>query len=186
MMRRNYDAAFFRDLVLRICGSIPDLAVGIDVIAGFPGETEAEFHQTLAMIESLPVAYLHVFPFSGRPGTPAAKMAGQVPESEKKKRVQLLRETGMAKRRGFAESFIGKPLKVLIEGRRDKSTGLPVGFSENYIQVAVRGDNVKVNSIVSVIPEAVNEEGLFASPIAPAPLFPVPERGKEKGIFTRG
>jgi len=162
-MRRNYDTAFFRELVWKLRDAIAGLAIGIDVIAGFPGETQTEFSATLAMIEELPLAYLHVFPFSSRPGTPAAKMTGQVAENVKKSRVHLLREAGTAKRRKFAESFLGKPLKVLIERKIDKGTGLPTGFSENYISVAVRGSGVKVNSIVSAVPEAVDGERLIAN-----------------------
>jgi threonylcarbamoyladenosine tRNA methylthiotransferase MtaB len=173
-MRRRYDTAFFRDLVMTLCGSVAGIAIGIDVIAGFPGETDKEFAETLRFVDELPVAYLHVFPFSERPGTPAARMAGKVPENEKKSRVRLLREAGAAKRRGFAAGFIGKPLQVLIEGKKDKGTGLPTGFSENYISVAVRGDGIKANSIVGVIPKAVDSDHLLADAIKnhDNPAFP--------------
>jgi threonylcarbamoyladenosine tRNA methylthiotransferase MtaB len=164
-MRRNYDTAFFRELVLKLQCAIPGLAIGIDVIAGFPGETEEEFAETLSLIEELPLAYLHAFPFSRRPGTPAATMPGQVTDNVKKNRVKLLREAGAAKRRSFAERFLGKPLKVLIERRTDKETGHPTGFSENYIPVAVRGSGVKVNSIVRVVPESLDGERLIANAI---------------------
>ena len=90
-MRRDYDAAFFRDLVQKIQAAIPGVAIGIDVMAGFPGETEAAFANTLHLVEAMPVAYLHVFPYSRRPGTPAAAMSGQVPEGEKKRRTRILR-----------------------------------------------------------------------------------------------
>jgi len=161
-MRRHYDAAFFRRLVLKLCDSIAGLAVGIDVIAGFPGETAADFTETLNLIEELPLAYLHAFPFSSRPGTPAAKMSGQIADNVKKNRVHLLREAGREKRRSFATSFLGKPLKVLVERRIDKETGLPVGFSENYIPVAIRGSGIKVNSILCVVPKSVEGERLIA------------------------
>ena len=165
LMRRRYQTAFFRELVWKICDSIPDIAIGIDVIAGFPGETEAEFSGTLSLIEELPIAYLHAFPFSSRPQTPAARMEGQLPEHEKKRRVQLLRETGTKKRHAFAVKFIGKPLHVLIEGRKDKKTGLPIGFSENYIPVVVKGDGVKVNVIATVIPDSADNERLLADAV---------------------
>lgn len=160
-MHRDYDAAFFRDLVLRLVAAIPGIAVGIDVMAGFPGETEEAFANTLQLVTELPIAYLHVFPYSRRPGTPAATMAGQVPEEEKKRRAQRLRAVGAAKRQAFAEGFIGTPLQVLVEGRRDKNTGLPVGFSDNYIPVAVRGD-LRANRIVRVMPEAFQDGVLIA------------------------
>ncbi len=164
LMHRNYDTKFFRDLTFRSSDSIKDLAIGIDVIAGFPGETADDFADTLRLIEEMPISYLHVFPFSSRPGTPAARMAGQVSDDEKKKRAQLLREAGAKKRRRFAETFIGKPLKVLIEGRKDKETGLPTGFSENYIQVAIRAEGLKANSIIRVIPVEADGERLLAAP----------------------
>ena len=137
-MNRNYDTAFFRSLVERIVGAVPGLAVGIDVLAGFPGETEAAFANTLRLIEGLPIAYLHVFPFSRRPGTPAAGMAGQVPEAVKKERAALLRALGTRKKETFAAGFIGQSLDVLIESRRDKATGLSLGLTDNYLSLAVR------------------------------------------------
>jgi threonylcarbamoyladenosine tRNA methylthiotransferase MtaB len=160
-MRRDYDAAFFRDLVARLSAAIPGIAIGIDVMAGFPGESEEAFANTLKLVTELPVAYLHVFPYSKRPQTPAATMAGQVPEDEKKRRAERLRNVGAAKRQAFAERFIGSPLTVLVEGRKDRSTGLPLGFSGNYITVAVRGP-AAVNQVVRVMPTAFRQGVLIA------------------------
>jgi len=160
-MRRDYDAAFFRNLVRKLHTTLPGIAVGIDVMAGFPGETEEAYLNTLHMVEEMPIAYLHVFPYSQRPGTHAATMAGQVPEEEKKRRAERLRAVGTAKRQAFAESFIGTPLQVLVEGRTDKNTGFPIGFSDNYIPVAVRG-GVTANRIVRVMPEAFRGGCLIA------------------------
>lgn len=163
-MGRDYHAAFFRDLVARLSAAVPGLAVGIDVMAGFPGETEEAFANTLDLVTEMPVAYLHVFPYSKRPKTPAAAMAGQIPEEEKKRRAERLRVVGAAKRQAFAERFIGSPLAVLVEGRKDKNSGLPVGFSDNYIPVAVRG-SVAANRIVRVMPEAFRGGVLIADVI---------------------
>jgi threonylcarbamoyladenosine tRNA methylthiotransferase MtaB len=151
MMNRDYDATFFRNLIQKIQTADPAIAVGIDVIAGFPGETENAFANTLRLVEELPVAYLHVFPYSRRPGTPAAAMPDQVPETEKKRRAELLRKVGTEKRQAFAEKSVGKPLAVLVEGRKDKSTGFSVGFSDNYIPIACRGA-ADANRIVRVLP----------------------------------
>lgn len=150
-MNRDYDAAFFRDLIRKVHAAVPDIAVGIDVIAGFPGETETAFANTLRLVEGLPVAYLHVFPYSQRPGTPAAAMPDKVPETEKKRRAERLRRIGTAKRQAFAERFIGTPLAVLIEGRKEKSTGFSIGFSDNYIPIAC-GRAYEDNQIVRVMP----------------------------------
>ncbi len=163
-MRRNYDAAFFRDLLRRIHEAVPGVAVGIDVMAGFPGETEEAFDDTLHLIEETPIAYLHVFPYSRRPGTPAATMSGQVPEEEKKRRTERLRAVGTVKRRKFAEQFIGMPLHVLVEDRTDKITGFPIGFSDNYIPVAIRS-RVPANQIARVMPERFHEGRLIADVI---------------------
>jgi len=160
-MRRDYDAAFFRDLIGRIAAAVPRVAVGIDVLAGFPGETEAAFVNTLRLVQEMPIAYLHVFPYSRRPETTAATMPGQVPEEVKKHRAEQLRRLGTQKRRAFAEQFIGEPLRVLVEGRRDKTTGFPLGFSDNYIPVAVRG-GAEANRIVRVVPESYQNGRLIA------------------------
>ena len=164
-MGRDYDATFFRNLVWNLSSAVPGIAVGIDLMAGFPGETEEAFANTLRLVEEIPAAYLHIFPYSRRPGTPAATMAGQIPEPEKKRRVEQLRAVGAMKRQKFAETFIGTPLSVLIEGKTDKRTGFPVGFSDNYIPVAVRGDGTAANRIVWVMPEAFQEGRLLAEVI---------------------
>jgi threonylcarbamoyladenosine tRNA methylthiotransferase MtaB len=160
-MNRDYDAAFFRDLIGDILAIIPGIAIGIDVMVGFPGETEASFANTSRLIEELPFAYLHVFPFSRRPGTPAASMPGQVPEADKKRRVECLRRIGAEKRRIFAETFLGAPLAVLIEGKKDKSTGSFTGFSDNYIPVVCRGA-ADPNRIVTVLPGSFRNGRLIA------------------------
>ncbi len=97
-------------------------------MAGFPGETETAFANTLHLVEAMPVAYLHVFPYSRRPGTPAAAMPGQVPEEEKKRRTQILRHLAEEKRRAFATRFIGEPLTVLIEARDGQNDRLSPGI----------------------------------------------------------
>ncbi len=160
-MNRDYDAAFFRDLIRNITATISGIAIGIDVMVGFPGETEAAFANTLRLVEELPFAYLHVFPFSRRPGTPAAAMPGQVPEADKKRWVERLRTIGAEKRRTFAEKFIGAPLAVLIEGKKDKSTGFFTGFSDNYIPVVCRGA-ADANRIVSALPVSFRNGKLIA------------------------
>ncbi len=163
-MNRDYDAAFFRHLVQKVHAADPDIAVGTDVIAGFPGETETAFANTLRLVEGLPVAYLHVFPYSQRPGTPAAEMPGQVPETEKKRWAERLRRVGIAKKQVFAVRSIGTPLVVLIEERIDKSTGFSVGFSDNYIPVACRGIT-ETNQIVRVLPGAFRNGRLIGEVI---------------------
>lgn len=137
-MNRHYDTAFFAGLVRRIRSRLPDAAIGLDVIAGFPGETEEEFGNTLRLIEELPVTHLHVFPFSRRPGTPAATMPGQIPGDVIKGRASRLRELGEAKQRAFAREFVGRTLEVVTE--KGKKGELCRGVSRNYLTVLFTGE----------------------------------------------
>jgi threonylcarbamoyladenosine tRNA methylthiotransferase MtaB len=137
-MNRPYSRAFFRDLVYDIIEKMPQAAIGVDVIAGFPGEDEQAFGQTYDLLRELPVSYLHCFPFSPRPGTPAATMTGQVGERTKKKRVERMRRLSREKRQAFYSRFIGEPLMLLIEHRRVH--GMLRGISRNYIFCLLEGE----------------------------------------------
>ncbi len=132
-MNRNYDSCQFEKRIETIVGAIPDIGIGVDIIAGFPGEGEREFENTRAFIEQLPIQYLHVFPYSRRPGTAAFSLPGHVPENIKRERAHILRKTGREKRVLFNSHFIEKRLSVLVEGKRDRGSGLMKGFSDNYI-----------------------------------------------------
>ncbi|MEA3471548.1 MAG: tRNA (N(6)-L-threonylcarbamoyladenosine(37)-C(2))-methylthiotransferase MtaB, partial [Thermodesulfobacteriota bacterium] len=124
---------------------------GTDVITGFPGEGEKEFHNTVNFIEDLRLAYLHVFPYSQRPGTVASSFPDQVINAIKKERSTILRDTGNRKRIEFNSGFTGKKLSVLVEGSRDKETGYVKGFSDNYVPVLIpEGDMSLANHIVQV------------------------------------
>ena len=134
-MNRDYDAPFLSDLIEELHQRIPKLSIGADVIVGFPGETEERFQRTYARIESLPVSYLHVFPFSRRKGTPAFQFPGQVDAGKIKKRAEGMRELGQQKRQFFYGQFLHQKLPVLVENRREKETGRWKGLSHNYIPV---------------------------------------------------
>ncbi len=136
-MNRHYTTGFFQDLVDRIHRRLPDAAIGLDVIAGFPGETEQQFENTCRLIESLPISHLHVFPFSRRPGTPAAEMARQIPGPQAKARAARLRALGEEKHRQFAQQFIGQTLEVVVEGGSVES--LRRGLTRNYLTVLFEG-----------------------------------------------
>ncbi len=138
-MNRSYSSAFFKHRIEKLVSSIPDINIGIDVIAGFPGESEEHFQNTLSLIQDLPVGYLHVFPYSRRPGTPAALLSDQVPEHLKRERAQRLRDESQRKKQRFYSSFLHKTLPVLVEGKRDRKTGLLKGFSKNYIPLLLNG-----------------------------------------------
>ena len=152
-MKRNYDSAFFGNRLRAISQAIPDIGLGLDVMVGFPGEGEKQFDNTLRLIAELPVAYLHVFPYSERPGTVASRLPGRVAETIKKRRAEILRKLGQEKRNAFAQRFVGKKVSVLIEDKKDRDTGLMRGLSDNYMPVAIQdGDSSLVNRVLNVIP----------------------------------
>ena len=136
-MNRHYHTAFFRALLQRAAAAVPDLAIGLDVIAGFPGESEAEFAATCELLQSLPISHLHVFPFSRRPGTPAATLPGQLPGDLIKDRAARLRAIGGAKLQAFAVRFVGRELDVVVEGGGGDSQRR--GLSRNYLAVRLGG-----------------------------------------------
>ena len=117
-------------------------------MVGFPGETEDAFNNTYSLISSLPITYLHVFPFSSRPGTKAASFPNHLnPQIIKARRNRLL-DLGRKKKSDFYTKMIGKSLDVLIEGKRDSASGLLKGISSNYVKVLVDGDDSLKNNIL--------------------------------------
>ncbi len=158
LMKRNYDAAFFRNRIEKTLQAVKDIAIGIDVMAGFPGEGEKEFVNTLLLLEDLPAAYLHVFPYSERPGTAALAIQPKVNEKIRKERAAILRDLGVKKREMFSRQFIGKILPVLVEQSPDKKTGLGKGFSHNYLPVILdKHHGTLVNTIVTAEIEQYHE-----------------------------
>ena len=149
-MNRPYSAENFHSLVVKLTNSIKDLAIGVDVIVGFPGEGEEEFYQTLHLLEELPITYLHVFPFSPRKGTPAFSLTNKVNGNVVKKRSEILRLLSKKKREGFYRSYLNKKLPILIEARRHRKTGLLKGLSRNYIPVLLDGSDDLMNQEITV------------------------------------
>jgi threonylcarbamoyladenosine tRNA methylthiotransferase MtaB len=156
-MHRNYSRSFFEDLIFKITMQIPDAAIGVDLLIGFPGETEEAFENTYSLIEKLPVTYLHVFPFSPRPGTPAVKYPEKVPAKTIKERCERMRRLGDEKKKTFYRKFTGKTLQILIEGKRDNATGLLKGITSNYIPVYVPGEDHLFNTRVQVTIEKIQK-----------------------------
>jgi threonylcarbamoyladenosine tRNA methylthiotransferase MtaB len=149
-MRRHYDVSFYRQLIAKVMARLPECGLGSDMLVGFPGETEAHFERTYQVVESLPFSYLHVFSYSPRPGTPAAKYPDQVHPEAKKARSQRLRALGRAKKRAFVQRFLGRSLDILLEGKRDHARHLLSGLTENYLRVHVEAPEALVNQIVPV------------------------------------
>jgi threonylcarbamoyladenosine tRNA methylthiotransferase MtaB len=161
-MRRKYNSSFYRDLLERIARRVPDIALGADVIVGFPGEGEQEFQRTLDLVQNAPLTHLHVFNYSPRPGTPAAAMPDQVPQSVKKKRSELLRQAGAKKNLDFRTRFIGRELQVVIEDNQEGDCRLLSGLTDNYIRVRVSGAKTEhIGKEITVRIEKISEMGNF-------------------------
>ncbi|MBW2368397.1 MAG: radical SAM protein, partial [Deltaproteobacteria bacterium] len=161
-MGRPYTADFFAQRVRKIHQRLAHAAIGADVLIGFPGESDAAFQNTIVLIESLPLTYLHVFPFSPRTGTPAEHMPNQVPVSVVKERCRQIRELGVNKKRQFYDRFVGKQVNVLLEAKRDKASGLIKGQTANYIPILVDGSLAEANTIVSVkIEKRLGDRGML-------------------------
>jgi len=147
-MNRRYTTARFREVIEKLTGSVPDICIGCDVIAGFPGEMDGEFEESFRFIESLPVAYLHVFPFSSRQGTKAAAMPGHLPGGVVRKRAERLRRLSDRKKDAYCREFIGRELKVLVQ--ESKGDGMVKGLSRNYIPVIFAGNETLINTEITV------------------------------------
>jgi threonylcarbamoyladenosine tRNA methylthiotransferase MtaB len=163
-MGRRYDSATFRKAIDHAVHRIPDLGLGTDIIVGFPGEDERAFNHTVSLVRDLPFSNLHVFPYSRRSGTRADTMAGQIPDTKKKERVQALTVIGETQRRLYAESFKGKQVDVLIE--RVDQEGNGHGWTGQYVQARLQGAAFKPRQIASARvtrSEAGTLEGIVTS-----------------------
>jgi threonylcarbamoyladenosine tRNA methylthiotransferase MtaB len=149
-MRRHYDVASYERLISQVMARMPECGLGSDMLVGFPGETEAHFERTLRVVERLPFSYLHVFSYSARPGTPAAKYPDQVHPAAKKARSQRLRALGRAKKVAFARRFLGRELAILLEGKRGHTPQALSGLTENYLRVHVEAPEALVNQLIPI------------------------------------
>ncbi len=149
-MGRRYTRDRFRSVVEYAVERLPDLGLGTDIIVGFPGETDAEFENTIAFIDSLPFSNLHVFSYSPRRGTPAAEMNHQVDPKVKRDRSARLIALGKTKRETFASSFSGRPVTALIE--RIDDNGAASGWTDQYLPVRITAGVREINTIITFIP----------------------------------
>jgi threonylcarbamoyladenosine tRNA methylthiotransferase MtaB len=148
-MNRRYSTRQFAEVIDLCRKTVPDAAIGIDVLAGFPGETDWHFTNTMSFLEDIDCTYLHVFPYSRRPGTIASTLKNQITQSVKAERVALLRTLGEKKKAAFYKKHLRTRRPVLVEGKRD-AKGLLKGFTDNYIPIAFRGDDRLINTIVTI------------------------------------
>ncbi|RQO41594.1 tRNA (N(6)-L-threonylcarbamoyladenosine(37)-C(2))-methylthiotransferase MtaB [Chryseobacterium sp. KBW03] len=156
-MKRRYLTKLYNDRVNKIREVMPDAAIGVDVIVGFPGETEEKFMETYNFLNELPITYLHVFTYSERENTEAADMEGVVPIPERKKRNKMLRILSEKKKMAFYQTQLGKTLPVLWE--HENKDGKMFGFTENYVRVQKDFDPAFVNQIEFLNLEKILSDG---------------------------
>ena len=157
LMKRRYLTKLYSDRIYKIREVMPDSCIGVDVIVGFPGETEEKFLETYNFLNELPISYLHVFTYSERENTEAAEMDGVVPVPERKKRNKMLRILSEKKKMAFYQTQIGKTLPVLWE-HEDKD-GIMFGFTENYVRVQKPYDQNSVNQIENLKLNKIESDG---------------------------
>ena len=157
LMKRRYLTKLYSDRIYKIREVMPDSCIGVDVIVGFPGETEEKFLETYNFLNELPISYLHVFTYSEREYTEAAEMDGVVPVPERKKRNKMLRILSEKKKMAFYQTQIGKTLPVLWE-HEDKD-GIMFGFTENYVRVQKPYDQNSVNQIENLKLNKIESDG---------------------------
>lgn len=163
LMNRNYTTREFFNGVERILARVPGIAIGTDIIAGFPGESEQDFKNTLKFLESLPLSYIHVFPYSARPGTEAAQMPNFVDSATRKERCALLRALGTRKKAEYMKTQIGRTLDLLVEDIDSDTT--VVGTTGNYLKVRASVTDACPKDIVSVRIAGINDDMLIGHPL---------------------
>lgn len=157
-MKRRYNTSLYIDRVKKIKSTMPHACIGVDVIVGFPGETDELFLETYQLLSDLDISYLHVFTYSERPNTEAVNMKGVVPQQVRNKRSKMLRGLSVKKRRAFYESQLGSTLDVLFEGENKK--GYIHGFTENYVKVKAPWNPALINTMHTVKLCSLDEDGL--------------------------
>jgi len=156
-MGRRYLRELYEDRVSKIKTLMPNCCIGVDVIVGFPGETDELFLETYQFLNELDISYLHVFTYSERANTRAVEMDGVVPMKKRNERSRMLRILSEKKRRKFYEENLGKTFTVLFE--EDLEDGKMHGFTENYIRVAAKYDPILINELKTVTLNEINEKG---------------------------
>jgi threonylcarbamoyladenosine tRNA methylthiotransferase MtaB len=157
-MRRRYQRELYTERVRLIKSAMPDACIGVDVIVGFPGETEEHFLDTYQFLNDLDISYLHVFSYSERPNTPAALMSGEVDSKTRHKRSKLLRGLSAKKRHAFYQSQLGKTKTVLFES--ENKSGYIQGFTENYVKVRMPWNPAFKNKLIQVALNSIDDEGV--------------------------
>ena len=157
LMKRRYQREIYTERVNKIKEVMPHACIGVDVIVGFPGETDEHFLETYHFLNDLPISYLHVFTYSERDNTEAAEMEGIVPANVRAKRSKMLRGLSVKKRRAFYESQIGTNRTVLFES--ENKEGYIHGFTENYVRVKTPWNPALANALQEINLTKIDEDG---------------------------
>jgi threonylcarbamoyladenosine tRNA methylthiotransferase MtaB len=162
LMNRDYTAGFYRELVTSIARQVSGIAIGADVMVGFPGEDERHFLNTLQLVDELPLTHLHVFSYSPRPGTPAASLGGQVSDDIKKTRNELVRSIGIKKNIEFRSSLIGTEVEAVVENKA--VDGHCIGLTDTYVKVMLRGtESSHISSLVRIHVQGSGDKEILGS-----------------------
>ena len=164
-MQRNYRPEDFEYLLQQIYAAFPRAAIGLDVMVGFPTESPADFQQTRELLERLPVSYLHVFPYSARPDTPAALLRPVATSAAVQARAKSLRALGLQKKLSFYQRQLGNVAEVLVEGEAAGNSGWITGLSENYLRVQLLGDLHAANQVIQVRLQKIAGQALIAEKV---------------------
>ena len=161
-MRRPYTIAMYRRVVERLVDAIPGVGLGADAIVGFPGETDADFAATLDVVDMLPFSYLHVFPYSARPGTEAAGWPERVETRTLATRARRLRQAAAARGLSFRRTLVGRVEDVLVLQTRDRLTGDLTGLTGNFVEVTFPGPDRLIRRLVRIRVMAAGPDGVRA------------------------
>jgi threonylcarbamoyladenosine tRNA methylthiotransferase MtaB len=174
-MGRRYSTRYIAGVLEEAFRRVPLLGLGTDLIAGFPGETDAAFEKTIRLVKQFPFSNLHVFPFSERPGTRAASLPGRVPPMERRRRADRLIAEGRSMRTAFAAKFVGRRVSVLVE--ESHPDGSSTGWTGEYVE-AVFPAGTPVNALVEGRVSAAGGERIIVEALSPTVVHPTPQRAQ--------
>jgi threonylcarbamoyladenosine tRNA methylthiotransferase MtaB len=163
-MNRGYSTSFYEQLINRIITTNPDISIGTDIVVGFPGETDKDFDDTVKFIEDMPFSYLHVFPYSQRPGTKAALLEDQITDTVKKSRARRLIDISNLKKYDYNIRNLDSELNVIVENKFGNSS-IYSSISSNYLRILIASRGLHQGQIIKVRVKALTEEGIIAEPV---------------------
>jgi threonylcarbamoyladenosine tRNA methylthiotransferase MtaB len=164
LMNRRYTTGLYQQLINKIITETPDIAIGTDIITGFPGESDKDFDDTVKFIEQLPLSYIHVFPYSKRPDTKALLLSDFITEKVKKGRGKKLLKISKYKENNYIAMNMGMVLDVIVE-KKNIITGCYSAISDNYLRLSVKAESLKAGQNLKVRVRSLTDAGLLAEPL---------------------